>query len=84
MKPKKKPVRQLDGQKYSTVQANVDNDTFNFDESNIIIPKSKKQQEDIKITSIEKSINIAKLLDQPTPEDVLCIAAKVAAFIAEK
>lgn len=77
-------MRQLDGQKYSTAPANIDNDTFNFDESNIIIPSSKKKQEDIKITSIEKSINIAKLLDQPTPEDVLCIAAKIAAFIAEK
>lgn len=83
MEPKKKPTRQADGQIYSTVSASVDNDTFDFNESNIIIPSSVKKQEDIKIMSIKKSIDIMKLMSAPTVEDILTVAAKVAAFITE-
>lgn len=83
LEPKKKTTRQSDGQIYKTVDADVDNKTFDFNESNIIIPSSKKRQEDIKILSIKKSINIMKMMNEPTTEDVLTVAAKVAAFITE-
>lgn len=83
MEPKKKPTRQADGQTYQTVNADVDNNTFDFNESNIIIPSSKRRQEDIKIMSVKKSINIMKMMNTPTTEDVLTVAAKVAAFITE-
>lgn len=83
LEPKKKPTRQSDGQVYNTATASIDNDKFNFNENNIIVPSSVRKQEDIKIMSVKKSINIMKLMSEPTTEDVLTVAAKVAAFITE-
>ncbi|WQJ53621.1 MAG: hypothetical protein [Wendovervirus sonii] len=65
---------------------NESNDLFEdelFEETNELEVSSEKQmsEEDLKVESLKIATNIAKLMSDVTPEDIIQIATKVSDFI---